>query len=90
MGIFGNDQSEELSQAREGLKRSEVARKKATADLADARSQIAEMSAQLAQLTADLSRTKNALLQARRRQKSSVERANRFKSLLEKTSAARL
>jgi chromosome segregation ATPase len=90
MGIFGDDRSEELSQTKEGLKKSEAARKRLSADLADARSQIAELSTRLAQLTADLGRVQSALRKARQRQKASVERANRFKAKLVNTSSTGL
>jgi hypothetical protein len=87
MAIFKSDSkinrqaNELLSQLRE----SESARKKLLANLAEANRKIAELENNLAIKEAKLNEALRAVTKARKRQKNSVERANRFKAKLGKS-----
>ena len=87
MAIFKSDSkinrqaNELLSQLRE----SESARKKLSANLAEANRKIAELENNLAMKEAKITEALRAVTKARKRQKNSVERANRFKAKLGKS-----
>ena len=87
MAIFKSDskidrQADELlSQLREF----ESARKKLSANLAEANQKIAELENLLLMAKAKEEESRRRLIKARQRQKNSVERANRFKAKLGKS-----
>ena len=87
MAIFGSDsktgqQKDELLLQ---LQEFEFARKKLLANLAEANRKIAELENNLAMKEAKLNEALRAVTKARKRQKNSIERANRFKAKLGKS-----
>lgn len=89
MAIWGdnNKAAEELEQVRSALQQSEKARKRLAAELATAQQQAAALAQQIAGLQAEVEKARAAVLKSRKRQRASVERANRFKSKLEAVSS---
>lgn len=91
MAIFGSDsktgqQKDELLLQ---LQEFEFARKKLLANLAEANRKIAELENNLAMKEAKLNEALRAVTKARKRQKNSVQRANRFKAKLGKSVISR-
>ena len=87
MGFFGDDKAEEIAGLQRQLNESEVKRKRLAAALSDARQQIAEIATEKEKLIVQLEKARQTAQQARRRQKASVERANRFKARLNEDSS---
>lgn len=82
MAFFRNH--EETESLRKQVIDITMIRKKLAAALSDERKRSAEMSTQIDAMRIEIDKLKNALLKAKQRQKSSVDRANRFKSTLHK------
>lgn len=83
MAFFGDSKAvEELEQLKSALQKSEAARKKLAGELAAAQQRGAELAQQLASMAGELDKARAAVLKARKRQRASVERANRFKDKL--------
>ena len=87
MAIFGSDSKtgQQIDELLLQLQESESARKKLLANLAEANRKIAELENNLAMKEAKLNEALRAVTKARKRQKNSVERANRFKAKLGKS-----
>lgn len=85
MAFFGDNKAaaEELEQLKAALQKGEAARKRLAAELAAAQQRGAELAQQLAAMVGEVDKARAAVLKARKRQRASVERANRFKSKLE-------
>lgn len=88
MAIWGDNKASEaeLEQARSALQASEKARKRLAAELATAQQHAAALAQQIAGLQAEVEKARAAVLKSRKRQRASVDRANRFKSKLEAAS----
>ena len=84
MGLFDKDNTGQLEALQNEVLNLREVNKKGSAELAFAREQTAELKRQLIQLAAEVETAKAAVLKTRKRQKNSVERANRFKSLMQK------
>ena len=83
MAFFGDSKAvEELEKLKSALQKSEAARKKLAGELAAAQQRGAELAQQLASMAGELDKARAAVLKARKRQRASVERANRFKDKL--------
>ncbi|MRT30026.1 hypothetical protein [Herbaspirillum sp. CAH-3] len=82
MGLFKKKDEEEIAGYRQEIQRLRIDLKASKSDLAAARQSDATMSDQVENLTQQVQQLKAAVTQARVRQKSSVERANRFKAQL--------
>ena len=87
MAIFGSDSKtgQQIDELLLQLQESESARKKLLANLAEANRKIAELENNLAIKEAKITETLRAVTKARKRQKNSVQRANRFKAKLGKS-----
>ena len=77
--MFEKSNTEQIQMLQEEIKRLRETNKAGSLELAVARSQIGENQAELARIRLELESGKAAVLKARKRQKNSVERANRFK-----------
>ena len=84
MGLFDKDNTGQLEALQNEVLNLREVNKKGSAELASAREQTAELKRQLIQLAAEVETAKAAVSKTRKRQKNSVERANRFKSLMQK------
>ena len=91
MAIFGSDSKtgQQIDELLLQLQKSEFARKKLLANLAEANRKIAELENNLAMKEAKLNEALRAVTKARKRQKNSVQRANRFKAKLGKSVISR-
>ena len=89
MAIFGSDSKtgQQIDELLLQLQESEFARKKLSANLAEANRKIAELENNLAMKEAKLNEALRAVTKARKRQKNSVERVNRFKVKLGKSAS---
>ena len=87
MAIFGSNSKtgQQTNELLLQLHESESARKKLLANLAEANRKIAELENNLAIKEAKITETLRAVTKARKRQKNSVQRANRFKAKLGKS-----
>lgn len=87
MAIFGSDSKtgQQIDELLLQLQESESARKKLSANLAEANRKIAELENNLAMKEAKITEALRAVTKARKRQKNSVQRANRFKAKLGKS-----
>lgn len=79
MGLFGESNNGQIEALQKEVGKLRDANKKGSTELAQERQRSAGLQSELATLRADLERIRAATLKARRRQKNSVERANRFK-----------
>jgi chromosome segregation ATPase len=82
MAFFGNDENDELKHR---LEEAERERKKLLALLADERKKSAMLLTEIEGMRVEVAKAKQSILKSRKRQKNSVERANRFKNRLEKS-----
>lgn len=79
MGLFANDNTAQLEALQQEIKKLREGNKNGAAKLAAEQSRSATLEAELANLKVLIEGAKANVLKARRRQKNSVERANRFK-----------
>lgn len=84
--MFGRNDEGQMKEMQEQLQRALQANKNGAAQLAAARARNAELEAQAVRLQAELLVVRALAQRARVRQKNSVERANRLKKQLIKTS----
>ena len=84
--MFGRNDEGQMKETQEQLQRALQANKNGAAQLAAARARNAELEAQAVRLQAELLVVRALAQRARVRQKNSVERANRLKKQLIKTS----
>ncbi len=84
MALFGDGNDEQIQALQAEVERLREANKKGSAELASARQQAVDLKAELTQSQALIEAARAAVLKARKRQKNSVERANRFKAKTEK------
>lgn len=83
MGFFNDDAAaEKIGALQLQLQDSETKRKKLGQALIEERKRTESQRIELSKASADLAAAKRSAIKARTRQKSSVERANRFKSRL--------
>jgi CHASE3 domain sensor protein len=82
MGIFGDGKADEIEALRAMVKDSEAKRKQLAQVLADERKRAESLEIELGKVRAELVEARRTVAKARDRQKSSVERANRFKARL--------
>jgi predicted nucleic acid-binding Zn-ribbon protein len=79
MGLFTESNIQQVQALQVELGRLQEANKKGSAHVAQLNQQIADLKDQLAVSSATVDSAKAAVLKARKRQKNSVERANRLK-----------
>jgi|GEM_PF-3891631 len=84
MGFFGEDRTEEIEDLKQQISDSEAKRKKLSVALAEERKRVEALRIDLGKVNAELATARRAVAKARGRQKASVERANRFKTKLDK------
>lgn len=85
--MFGRGDEGQLKELQEQLQRMSKAYKTGAAELAAARARCAELEAEAGRLRAEVITAQASTKRARARQKNSVERANRLKKQLAKTSS---
>lgn len=83
MAIFGSDRSSEVEALRLQLQDSEAKRKNLSLALAAEKKRADALASELQVAQASIQSAKQYVEKARKRQKASVERANRFKSKIE-------
>ena len=83
MALFGSDRSEEVESLRLQLNDSETKRKSLTVAFAAEKKRADALASELQIAQAALQSAKQSVEKARKRQKASVERANRFKLKIE-------
>lgn len=89
MGIFGSDERDtKIAQLINELNQRENNRKKLIQALTEARQRVIGLEQDVARLKTELDVSRQAIAKARRRQKASVERANRFKRRLGESETA--
>jgi len=85
--MFGNDNREQLQALEKEVKKLRESNKVGFSQLAEARARCAELEAEVGRLCAEMLAAQASTKRARARQKNSVERANRLKKQLSKTSS---
>lgn len=86
MALFGDSNNGEIERLQADVNNLREANKRGAAHLASARQMVGELQAEIATLKVVVEGARAAVLKARKRQKNSVERANRFKARTEKMS----
>ena len=79
MALFGHQNTEEVDRLKSEIDALQQGNKTGSTELQKARQQAADLELKIAALKVELEVANAAVQRARRRQKNSVERANRFK-----------
>lgn len=84
MGLFDGSNTEQVLALQNEVAKLRESNKKGSAQVAELNQKVADLADKLTVATAQVEASKAAVLRARKRQKNSVERANRFKKRTEK------
>lgn len=79
MGMFGENNNDQVLVLQSDIAKLREANKKGSAHVAELNQKIADLTDKLTTASTQLEASNAAVLRARKRQKNSVERANRFK-----------
>lgn len=80
MGLFGESNTGQLEALQLEVNKLRDGNKKGSAELAAERLRVTQLQGDLERIRIELDSARSAVLKARKRQKNSVERANRFKA----------